>query len=683
MGKYEKETRPQTSRTTSARSTSPARSTSGTRSASASRSTPASRTASGSRSAPASRKPAPKKKKSNLPLILGILIALVVVAACVGGYIMFHDNGRISQNVYIAGIDVGGMTREEALQALQKVSLDQDMNIRFYSKGDTYPLYTTTYDPSVDIDVDIYGKPLEEAEEEAATAATEAPTEEIITDEDAPKDENGVPYVLDQTLTLPAADVQFSFDKESAVEEAYKIGRESGSKFNADRVDVDISKYVTANEDFIRQSVVTALEDTVCIGTETRIEDTTTILTDSDGNPKTVNALEISLGTIKRDVEISKLFDEIIKSYTSGNFEMQYIYDEVIPEPIDLDALFEQYHCVKPINAVCDEETYEVTEGKNGFGFLMKDAVKAFKAAKPGDSIILTMCDLEPMYTAESLQKELFCDVLASYDSPHSTYSDIRTHNLELAAAAVNGTIVRPGEVFSFNDTVGERTPEKGYGAAPVYVGGRTENQTGGGVCQVASVIFYCTLKADLEVVKRYEHQYRPDYVPLGMDATVYWGELDYKFRNNTTHPIRIDASVSGGYVHVAFIGTETKDYTCKLDYKVTAYDEATTKTIDISPSMYNYAQYRGYSEGEVIQTAYDGYSVTTYRYKYDLDGNLIDTEIVCYSNYDRRDREIAHIVEDPPETQPTEPATEPPTTPPTEPPTEPPTTPPTEEGGG
>lgn len=666
MGKFEKETHPQPRRASASRSTSAARGSS------------------------AQRSPAPKKKKktkSKMPLILGILAALIVVVACVGGYIMFHDNGRISQNVYIAGIDVGGMTRDEALQAVSKVSLNQDMDIRFYSKGDTFPLYTTTYDPASDIEVDIYGKPLEETDEETPT--TQAPegmeteTEEIITDEDAPKDENGVPYTLDQTLTLPAADVQISFDKNGAVEEAYKIGREEGSKFNTSRVDVDISKYVKANDEFIRQTLVSALEDTVCIGTETHMEDTTTTITDRDGNPKTVDALEIDLGTIKRDVDVAALHDEIIKSYTSGNFEMQYVYNETIPEPIDLDKLFEERHCVKPVNAICNEETYEVTPGKNGFGFLMKDAVKAFEAAKPGESVILTMCELEPQYTEESLKKELFCDVLASYDSPHSTYSDIRTHNLELAAAAVNGTIVRPGEIFSYNETVGERTTEKGYGAAPVYVGGRTENQTGGGVCQVASVIFYCTIKADLEVVERWEHQYKPDYVPLGMDATVYWGDLDYRFRNNTSHPIRIDASVSGGYVHVAFIGTETKDYTCDLDYEITAYFDATTKTIDISPSMYNYAQYKGYSEGEVIQTAYDGCNVTTYRYKYDKDGNLIEKEVVCYSNYDRRDREIAHIVEAPPETEPTSPPTEAPTDPPTEAPTDPPTTPPEDAGGG
>ena len=97
---------------------------------------------------------------------------------------------------------------------------------------------------------------------------------------------------------------------------------------------------------------------------------------------------------------------------------------------------------------------------------------------------------------------------------------------------------------------------------------------------------------------------------------------------------------------------------------------------------MRDYNKYKDYKEGDVIQTAYDGANVTTYMYKYDKDGNLISKEVVCYSRYDRRDREIAHIV-DPeestePSTEPTEPSTEP-TEPSTEPSTEPPTDPTTE----
>lgn len=234
-----------------------------------------------------------------------------------------------------------------------------------------------------------------------------------------------------------------------------------------------------------------------------------------------MDAIEITIGTLKRNIDIDALYKEVIDAYMSGNYDLQYIYNETIPTPVDLDKLYEDYHCVAPVNAFCDEDTYEITDGKNGYGFTMSDALIAFSAAKPGDTVILPLKELIPRFTRESLQNELFCDVLASYDSPH-VWNPTRTHNLELACEAINGTILKPGDVFSFNEVVGQRTAAKGYGEAGVYVGGRTENQLGGGVCQVASTIFWCTLKADLEVLERAEHQYLPDYIPYGMDATIY-----------------------------------------------------------------------------------------------------------------------------------------------------------------
>lgn len=622
----------------------------------------------------AARKSNKKKKKSRLPLILGIVGSVVVIMACVVGYMLLRDDHKIAQNVFVGGIELSGMTKEEAKEALQKLSFNEDMNIRLYTEGDEFPLYTTTYDPAKEVVTDIYGNPVENPQTPAALPEEE-PRE---TDADAPLDENGEPYLLDKTICLPASYVEITLDTDAAVEEAYRYGREIGAKNNAERVDIDVSKYLNVNDTYIRDVLESTLEDTVCVGTETQIKDTTTTVKDEDGNSKTVDAIEITIGTLERNIDIDALYEDIIEAYMSGSYDLQYVYDETIPEPVDLDQLYKDYKCVAPVNAVCDEDTYEITDGKNGFGFTMADAVTAFSSAKPGDTVTLPLQELTPQFTRETLKDELFCDVLASYDSPH-VWNPTRTHNLELACEAIDGTILKPGEIFSFNKIVGERTAEKGYGEAGVYVGGRTENQLGGGVCQVASTIFWCTLKADLEVIERAEHQFLPSYIPYGMDATIYWGSLDYQFRNNTTHPIRIDASVSDGYVHITFVGTETKDYTVELDYEITAWFNSEEKIIDISPDMPNYSRYQGYKEGDVIQTAYDGANVTTYMYKYDKDGNLISKEAACYSKYDRRDREIAHIVTEE-ETEPsTEPSSEPSTEPSTEPETEPTTEPTTE----
>ena len=202
-------------------------------------------------------------------------------------------------------------------------------------------------------------------------------------------------------------------------------------------------------------------------------------------------------------------------------------------------------------------------------------------------------------------------------------------------------------------------------------------------------MLYYCTLKSDLEVIARQEHQYVPDYIPWGMDATIYWGSLDYKFRNNTTYPIRILAEASGGYVRVRFMGTETKDYTVELDYKATMTHKSKTEEVEISKGMKNYDKYKDYKDGERIQVGYDGYEVDTYRMKYDKNGKLLSTEKVNHSSYDWRNRLVAKLVEetDPPTEAPTEPTespTESPTEKPTEPePTEPPTDAPTESTGG
>ena len=111
------------------------------------------------------------------------------------------------------------------------------------------------------------------------------------------------------------------------------------------------------------------------------------------------------------------------------------------------------------------------------------------------------------------------------------------------------------------NLLVGERTAEKGYQKAIVYqTGGKSEAEEGGGVCQVASTIYTACLYADLKVTERAPHMFTVTYVQLGMDATIYWGSLDYKFVNSTDHPLRIDASVSGGYVHIKLMGTTPKD---------------------------------------------------------------------------------------------------------------------------
>ena len=699
--------------------------------------------------------PKAKKKKSHrkrksilLPIILAVLVVAVGIAAGLLFSKLFGEKeppvvepDLIRKDTYIAGVNIGGLEKQAALELLMEsfppiappattpdgvqepiyshLYMDRNMNIRLYTTPAQILLFTSDYDPSGEIEVDIYGKPLiadptvtegneetqaptdEEAEStEATSESTETPPQESTDfDPDAPVDENGAPYILDRTICLPASQVNITLNLTAAVDRAFAIGRETDTEPAEGRLDLDLRDFMTLDESYIREVLERAYEETLLEGADTVVEQGKTTVKNDKGEDVEVDCLIITFGTMSRSLDAEALYTQVMEGYYAADFDQQAVYKETLPRVVDLDELYTVHGCTMPVNAVCDPKTFEISEEKAGYGFLMKDALALAQAAAPGEQIILPMTELAPKYTKAEMQKLLFSDVLGKCKSPH-VYNPARTKNLDLAAKAINGMVLLPGEVFSFNRVVGERTAAKGYQEAGVYVGGRTEAQLGGGVCQVASAIYYSCLKADLEIVERYEHRYVPDYVPWGMDATIYWGSLDYKFRNNTPFPIRINVSVHDGAVFVELVGTETKDYTVKLDYSSESKEEDKSEVVKIyiHPDMKDYAKFSKYKNGDTIQVGYNGCVVKTYMYKYDKDGNLISTTRVNTSKYARRDKEVAYLLDpnkpmqeqidaltnpnqptEPKPTEPTEPTT--PTDPPeTDPPeTDPPETDPPE----
>jgi hypothetical protein len=132
--------------------------------------------------------------------------------------------------------------------------------------------------------------------------------------------------------------------------------------------------------------------------------------------------------------------------------------------------------------------------------------------------------------------------------------SAARTNNIKLSCAKINGKILNPGELFSFNQTVGPRTSAAGYQSAAIFSGKTVIQGIGGGICQTVSTIYNVVLEADLSVVERHPHSLKVAYVAPGRDATVAWGSLDFKFRNNYYIPIEILCKVEGNYVVVALV---------------------------------------------------------------------------------------------------------------------------------
>jgi vancomycin resistance protein YoaR len=169
----------------------------------------------------------------------------------------------------------------------------------------------------------------------------------------------------------------------------------------------------------------------------------------------------------------------------------------------------------------------------------------------------LTMRRVSPARTTEDAQAMGIKERIATFTTEYSPSNAPRVNNIHVLSDALNGTLIAPGEVFSFNGTIGQRTAAKGYQEANAIVGGKLVPQLGGGICQVGTTIFNTVFFSGLPVVERKNHsQYISSY-PKGRDATVSWGGPDFKFKNDTDHWILIATSYSNSSVTISLYGTD------------------------------------------------------------------------------------------------------------------------------
>ena len=176
-------------------------------------------------------------------------------------------------------------------------------------------------------------------------------------------------------------------------------------------------------------------------------------------------------------------------------------------------------------------------------------------AVRHGQTLVsLPFVEDKPDVTAKDL--ESIDALLARFTTRYQAWRRDRTHNLTLAAARVNGTLLKPGEVFSYNDAVGPRKHSTGFKDALIYVRGKIITGTGGGVCQVSSTLYNAALLAGLDIIERHNHSMPVPYVPLGRDATVAFGARDLKIKNTAAHPVYIRFAAGRGRVTAEIYGS-------------------------------------------------------------------------------------------------------------------------------
>jgi vancomycin resistance protein YoaR len=150
--------------------------------------------------------------------------------------------------------------------------------------------------------------------------------------------------------------------------------------------------------------------------------------------------------------------------------------------------------------------------------------------------------------------------LLSSFSTRYDASLRGRTTNLKMAATNINGAIVAPGKVFSTNNAIGPRNAASGWREAKMFVSGRVVSGTGAGICQASSTIYNAVLRANFPVVERHAHSMRVTYVPPSLDAALMWGSKDFKFRNDSATPVKVETKVSGGQFHVNIWGQKPRN---------------------------------------------------------------------------------------------------------------------------
>ncbi|AET66655.1 putative vancomycin resistance protein [Desulfosporosinus orientis DSM 765] len=182
--------------------------------------------------------------------------------------------------------------------------------------------------------------------------------------------------------------------------------------------------------------------------------------------------------------------------------------------------------------------------------------------------IEVPIVEVQPVVTTESIEALAFDSVIGEYSTKFLSKEKNRSANLTKAAKALDGLVLLPGEVLSFNDKIGPREPETGYKEAYVIVNGEYVQGTGGGICQVSSTLYNAALLSNLEIVERMPHAVAVKYVPPGQDATVNYPNIDFKLKNNTASLVYIRTDVQPGTLTIRILGKKT-DKTVRIEGQV------------------------------------------------------------------------------------------------------------------
>ncbi|MCX7615041.1 MAG: VanW family protein [Clostridiales bacterium] len=435
-----------------------------------------------------------------------------------------------------------------------------------------------------------------------------------------------VEFTIQNTkYSVSAEEVHANIDAEKAADVIYAYGRQGNY---IKRISNVLKAYITGASVDILSLDKQALE-------KKSVEIVNAFIKESQSKEYEVKNDKLILYLANKNAVLSKdeVYNAILKRFESADFSKFNIEPDYkkVQEP-DLEAICKALQS-EPQNAKLDLKKdprgQTIFPHKDGIEIDLNEAKQILNNRGNAATVEIPVKVKKPEITTEKLQESLFCDVLADVTTNLNPSLHSRTSNVKLAASHINGKILNPGDEFSYNLMVGERTPQRGFKEAKVFENGEIVDGLGGGICQVSSTVYMAVLRADLKILERRSHQFTVSYTPLGQDATVVYGSTDFRFVNSTKYPIRVVAYQKGSGITVQLYGTKTENKQIKLVTNVLEKTPYETRTI-VDQSL---------KDGKKIveSEGHTGYKTVTYRIVY-INGKEVRRELVNKSTYKKLD---------------------------------------------
>lgn len=404
----------------------------------------------------------------------------------------------------------------------------------------------------------------------------------------------------DYSINFLPAEIDFSYDTSSALEKAYSIGRTGNIFSNNLQILIsffkktNISSEYSYNEEKLNKIINNISVDipNIVIEPSYYISDDTLVITDgNDGN----------------ELDKDKAKELLLSVIAQNKDSLTLPVNHTVSTSIDIDKIHNEIYC-KPQNASVTKNPYKVSAEKDGIDFAISiDEAKELALNKNASEIYIPLKYTKPEITISDLGEDIFGTKLGTSTTIYDSTNSNRSTNITIACEKINGTILEPGETFSFNKVVGERTTKSGFKEALIYNGGEVDYGIGGGICQISSTLYNAALKANLDIVERKNHSMTVSYLPIGQDASVSYGSVDFKFTNSRAYPIKITATANAGIVTISVWGVlEEQEYVVTLETEI-------LETTDYK-TTYEYSSSIPVGKEELKQVGKNGYKCSTYK---------------------------------------------------------------------